>query len=234
LLEGAAGILFQVSIDAYDALVHVWMSEFPIEAQALRYALRVLGAAKRAALAAYQPALAAKYAAPAGALWYTAENARIAAAKTALDRGDGDCRAVLAVVHKVGHEINRLMGFLRFSPDAQGRYIARCAPDHCVLPALGPHFTRRFGEAPWVIIDERRGLALVREQAGEPGLFALDSQGQAPGDDPWEGLWRSYHRTVNIESRKNPRLQRQFVPLRYRQYLTEFESVPDGSTDPEL
>jgi probable DNA metabolism protein len=155
-----------------------------------------------------------------------------------------DCRTVLAAFHKVAHEIHRLMGFLRFSPDAQGRYIARCAPDHNVLPALGPHFTHRFGDSPWVIIDERRGLALVQPaEGGEPGLFVLDSHGQDTwgrnfqdpwGQDPWEGLWRSYHHTINIEGRKNPRLQRQFVPLRYRPYLSEFGPVSDNPTDPEV
>jgi probable DNA metabolism protein len=131
------------------------------------------------------------------------------------------------------------MGFLRFSPDGRGRYIARCAPDHFVLPALAPHFTRRFGAAPWAVIDEKRGLALVRDgrgariaatgggqiwaEAGEaPGL---ESRNQDPrGAGPWEGIWQSYHRLINIESRKNLRLQKQFVPLRYREYLPEFRS----------
>jgi probable DNA metabolism protein len=181
---------------------------------------------------------------------------------------------VLAVFYKVAHEIDRLMGFLRFSPVEQvagsparddvtepisfsprgegpqgaGRYIARCAPDHFVLPALAFHFTKRFGETSWAIIDERRGLALVREDAGEPRIIAPGGcretrrglHGQAPAAvDPWENLWRSYHRTINIESRKNPRLQRQFMPLRYRPYLTEFNAEPNplspdtGADSPE-
>ncbi|MDR3248895.1 MAG: TIGR03915 family putative DNA repair protein [Treponema sp.] len=232
-LDNAAGILFQVSVDAYDALVYVWMSGLPLEAQALRYALRVLWAAREAAAreaaareaaaqgaAARETAPAAQSAALAapqpGVPWYGGEEARLAASKAAWDRGNADCREVLALGYKVAHEIDRLMGFLRFSPNAQGRYVARCAPDYFCLPALASHFTKRFGDTPWAVIDEKRGVALVRE-----GIIdaALAAPGQAP--DPWEDLWRSYHRTVNIESRKNLVLQRQFMPLRYRKYLTE-------------
>jgi hypothetical protein len=215
-LEGAAGLLFQVSTDAYDALLSVWMSELPLEAQALRYALRVLGAAQGAALAA-QGAAAPRSGVP----WYGGETARLAASKAAWDRGNADCRDVLAINYKVAHEIDRLMGFLRFSPNAQGRYVARCAPDYYCLPALIPHFTKRFGDTPWAVIDEKRGVSLVREGIARiPGSLGCDPVGRDLLD-PWEDLWRSYHRTINIENRKNLQLQRQFMPLRYQKYLTE-------------
>jgi hypothetical protein len=58
-----------------------------------------------------------------------------------------------------------------------------------------------------------------------PGAGDLDHPGHEPrGLDPWEKMWQSYHRAVNIESRKNLPLQRQFIPLRYREYLSEFGS----------
>jgi probable DNA metabolism protein len=198
------------------------MSGLPLEAQALRYGLTVLAAAKGAAGSA-GPEEAPRP-------WHTLAEARKGAEGAARNRGDGDCLAVLAAAYKVAHEINRLMGFLRFKPDARGRYIARCAPDYLVLPALTPHFTRRFGTAPWAIIDEKRGLVLLRE-GGEPRLMAAGGErAQAPEDidprdiDPWEEMWRSYHRVINIESRKNLRLQGQFIPQRYREYLSEFDS----------
>jgi probable DNA metabolism protein len=212
-LDGTAGILFQVSADTYDVLVCAWMSGLPVEGEALRHALRVLSAAKDAV--------------PASIRWYTHEAARSAAAVAARNRLDEDCRTVSALAYKVTHEIDRLRGFLRFKSDARGRYTARCAPDYGILPALAPHFSRRFGDTPWAVIDDRRGLVLVREEQ-EPrilaagGLFGED----AGRGDPWEELWRSYHRTVSIGSRKNPQLQRRFIPLRYRGYLSEFDDPP--------
>jgi len=38
-----------------------------------------------------------------------------------------------------------------------------------------------------------------------------------------EDLWRLYHRSISNESRKNPGLQRQFMPKRYQKYLCELK-----------
>jgi probable DNA metabolism protein len=143
-----------------------------------------------------------------------------AAADAATDRGDPDVQAVLEAVSKVRREIDRLRGLLRFSPDTEGVYVARCQPDHFVLPALVEHFTRRFGETPWVIIDEKREICLCRLGA-EPAMFCGYGAFSEAGQDEWEGLWRLYHKTISNESRKNPGLQRQFMPQRYWKHLPE-------------
>ncbi|MDR1445103.1 MAG: TIGR03915 family putative DNA repair protein [Treponema sp.] len=224
VLDGAAGILYRVSADAYDALVYAWMSGLSVEGVALRYALRVLTAAKKAV--------------PAAVPWYGREEARHGAAVAARNRLDDDCRTVLALAYKVAHEIDRFRGFLRFNPDARGRYTALCAPDYGILPGLAPHFSRRFGDTPWAVIDEKRGLALVREGreprilvTGEAPLGENSRRGSpSPGprvQDPWEKLWQSYHRTISIGGRENPALQRRFIPLRYRDYLNEFDDPPE-------
>jgi uracil-DNA glycosylase len=144
----------------------------------------------------------------------------------ARDRGDGDVLTVLKEAGKVTHEIHRLTGMLRFIPEGGGVYTARCAPDNFILPALAEHFTLRFGETPWAIIDEKRGLCLRKANGSEAVLvpFSPGLSGTAAvkaEKDSWEAMWRLYHKSINNESRKNPRLQRQFMPERYQKYLTE-------------
>jgi probable DNA metabolism protein len=125
---------------------------------------------------------------------------------------------------KVQHEIHRMMGFLRFAPDENGVYIARCEPDYPILPCLGPHFKERFGKTPWAIIDEKHRLC-VRCLSGTLEFFNIDEKtpesSKYPSNGKWEDLWRLYHKTINNESRNNPGLQRQFMPKRYWKYLTE-------------
>jgi probable DNA metabolism protein len=137
--------------------------------------------------------------------------------------------------YKASREIERLLGLLRFTPLDNGFYVARCAPDCFVLPALAEHFSLRFGDIPWAIIDEKRGLCLIRPVGEDARMGSLDSEimapirlylpspGSATGDE-WENLWRLYHRSVNIENRRNPELQRQFMPARYWKYLPEINS----------
>ena len=204
-VQSDAAKLFELSVDAFYTVVHARMSELPIEREIVRFIGKV-GKAKD----------------------------RAAAARIAFDRGDPDVLAVQKAARKALWEIHRITGFLRFSPDPRGVYTARCGPDCFILPALAEHFRLRFGETPWAIIDERRGLRLYRETGGEVRLIpASASSGPAlqedrdtdgdPREDPWEDLWRLYHHSVSNEARKNPKLQRQFMPERYRKYLPEFK-----------
>jgi probable DNA metabolism protein len=180
------------------------MSELPIEGEIVRFGRKVIAAAQSAEAQGSQ------------------EEKRMAAQRAASDRVDNDTLAVMAASEKVHLEIHRMMGLLRFSPNEGGIYVAKCAPDTLVIPALGEYFTARFGETGWAVFDEKRGISLRRlpgEQAKilvQDETFAVDG-----GGDEWEDLWRHYHKTVNNESRKNPGLQRQLMPKRYWKYLPE-------------
>jgi hypothetical protein len=200
--------LFELSVDAFEAIVHAWMSEFPIAAETIRFGQKILAAA-----------------AVADAQQRAAATQRQAADTAATDRGDADARAVLEAAYKVWHEIHRLMGLLRFSPDTHGAYIAHCEPDHLVLPALGPHFRERFGQTPWAIIDEKRRFG-VSCSGTALEFFITDKNPASPenqSNSEWENLWRHYHKTINNESRNNPDLQRRLMPQRYWKYLTELK-----------
>ena len=189
--------LFELSVNTLEAIVHAWMSEFPITAEIIRFGQKTLAAADM--------------------------GNRLAADTAATNRSDPDVQAVLEAAYKVWHETNRLLGLLRFYPDEDGVYIALCEPDHFTLPALGPHFRERFGQTPWAIIDIKRRLCMrCSNQSLE--LSSIDKNPAFPENPPngeWENLWRHYHKTINNESRNNPDLQRRFMPKRYWKYLTE-------------
>jgi probable DNA metabolism protein len=225
---------FELSAGAYDSFICGWMSEFPIEAECVRFGGKVIAAA-RSASGGIPKAAGTGTASP---------EARRGAERAAADRGDRDVGTVLDAAYKVRHETDRLLGLLRFRPDSRGTYSARCAPDHFVLPRLAGHFSRRFGDTPWLIIDEKRGLCLLGDRRGEPrlvnpaalprepALWGAGEPGTAPSDprdlkdprdppDPWEALWRTYHGAINNPGRRNPGLQRQFMPRRYWKYLPE-------------
>lgn len=147
----------------------------------------------------------------------------------------GDDINTLKAANKVEREIHRLTGLLRFSPQTDGVYIARCAPDYFILPALAEHFTLRFGDTPWAIIDERRSLCLCKGKGSDariielpPSLSARDEDSKDSTNkrnkDSWEDLWCLYHKSINNDARNNSRLQRQFIPKRYQKYLCELDN----------
>jgi len=189
--------IFELSADAYYAALYAQMSCKPIKREIAKFIEKVSRARNRDE-----------------------------ADRAGKDRGDGDVLTVLKEAGKVTHEIHRLTGMLRFSPEGDGVYTARCAPDNFILPALAEHFTLRFGETPWAIIDEKRGLCLRKANGSEAVLVPFspnlsDTAAERAEKDSWEDMWRLYHKSINNESRKNPRLQRQFMPERYQKYLTE-------------
>ncbi|MDR2159921.1 MAG: TIGR03915 family putative DNA repair protein [Treponema sp.] len=224
----SAALLLELSAAAFDGFIFAWMSELPVEGEILRFGWKVLAAARGTAAcgtAAAGNAPAADTPIPPAEPWAACPGARREAERAASDRGDPDVRAVLAAACKVDREIERLKGFLRFTPvggGEDGLYLARCSPDHHVLPALAEHFTLRFGTRDWAVVDERRGIALLRRSEGAARLVPASLFGQpGPAADGYEGLWRHYHRTINNESRSNPALQRQCMPRRYWKYLSE-------------
>lgn len=199
---------------AFDAFIHAWMSELPIEKEMIAFGRRIIAEAQ-------------KYGTPDG-------RSR-AAQKAACDRGDENTLTVLNAAAKVQFEVHRMMGLLRFSPDKTGAYTAFFTPDHFILPALGQYFTDRFGDTPWAIADKKRALRLYRLPGECAGLVQDEPafDGTAQGGE-WEDLWLHYHKTINNESRKNTGLQRQFMPVRYWNHLPEMQkntAKPDKNTE---
>jgi len=214
VLEGTAQTLYELSVNAFDIILHAWMSEMPIEEEITAFVRKVLNAAT-----------------------CTLEEKRHAAELAAADRGDANTLVVLKAAGKVYFEVHRMSGLLRFFP-VGGEYIARCAPDHFILPCLGEYFTERFGDTTWTIIDEKRGLflrrpygekfKLVQEIAftANSGAYSNTSgaYSEASDKDEWVDLWQHYHKTINNEDRSNPNLQRQLMPSRYWKYLPEINT----------
>ncbi len=137
--------------------------------------------------------------------------------------------------HKVTAEVHRFLGLLRFA-DAGSFLYAVLSPDHFILPLIADHFADRLAGERWIIHDRKRDLAVVYDghvadedqsfprrkwyitDFPDPGPLPLSQKEQY-----FQSLWQHYFDKIGIESRRNPRLQAQFVPHRYRHDLVEFK-----------
>ncbi|MEN6391847.1 MAG: DUF4130 domain-containing protein, partial [Syntrophomonas sp.] len=73
----------------------------------------------------------------------------------------------------------------------------------------------------------RRDLAVVfnRREWVSTG-FTLQQKLELEEDEQYyQRLWKQYYESIAIISRKNPRLQKQFMPERYWKHLVEKNSV---------
>lgn len=161
-------------------------------------------------------------------------------------RAEGDspaCTDIMATIDaitqtakKVAYEVHRFHGFLRFRQVYGDLYYAPIEPDYNIIALLVPHFTARFPGQKWFIHDRRRNLGAYydgRECRLVSGVeindqLAASLQGKKTGIEGEEEmvcreLWQEYFTSIALEERKNEKLQRQHMPVRYWKYLTEFE-----------
>ncbi len=128
---------------------------------------------------------------------------------------------------RTSRERHRLLGLLRFKRLIDNSYLARISPRTNVVPLLGSHFAKRFGDQRWVIIDDKRKVGVFGESrhwevAEHIELSAaLTEHGN---EQQVVDLWRSFYHSISNPDRHNPKLRQQFMPKIYWQYLTELNN----------
>lgn len=133
-----------------------------------------------------------------------------------------------ALKRNVGGEIHRELEFLRFKELENGVLLAKIHPKNDVLMYLGPHFSDRLPLENFLIYDMNRRKALFHEK--EKDWYMMDTlelksaaaERISTEEEYYQDLFRMFCRTIAIGSRKNSALQRQFLPLYFRDVMPEF------------
>lgn len=133
-----------------------------------------------------------------------------------------------ALKRNVGGEIHRELEFLRFKELENGVLLAKIHPKNDVLMYLGPHFSDRLPLENFLIYDMNRRKALFHEK--EKDWYMMDTlelksataERISSEEEYYQDLFRMFCRTIAIGSRKNSALQRQFLPLYFRDVMPEF------------
>ncbi len=126
---------------------------------------------------------------------------------------------------KVFSEVHLFLGILRFKRLKNGLYYARMEPDNNITMLISNHFADRLSDQPWIIHDAKRDIFALYDTeqvvfSNEPIPIHEDQR----DDEAFEKLWKRYFKSIAIESRINPRLQKQFMPRRYWKNLIEKQS----------
>ncbi len=135
---------------------------------------------------------------------------------------DPAVRRALDLSGRVWTEAHRLKGFLRFRETAEGVFYAPCSPDNDVIELVMPHFIERFQGTSFVIHDVKRAIAGMYN--GKESMLVSVKEAEisfSQKELAFSALWKKYYKTVNIQSRKNLRQQKNYMPVRYWSMLTE-------------
>lgn len=135
------------------------------------------------------------------------------------------CR-LMELNRAVGNEAHYFREFLRFEEREHRVLLGKIRPKNQVLSLIMPHFADRLPKENFLILDMGRQTAGLHP-AGEKWYLASLASERVEDllrrkEDGYQDLWKTFFQAIAVEERKNPQLQRNQMPLRYREYATEF------------
>lgn len=139
---------------------------------------------------------------------------------------------VFSLSRRAGRECHRFLEFVRFQELESGLLFSRIGPENNLITFLMPHFADRLPAENFVIYDETNGLFGIHPSLKE--WFVLQSrdfsaeeilQNLSERERAIQELFRHFCHKIAIEERKNLKLQRQMLPLRFQEYMVEFDKI---------
>lgn len=133
---------------------------------------------------------------------------------------------IMKAIRHLNGEIEKYRGFIRFS-DYNGYLGAEIEPKNQVLPLLRSHFCNRCADEDFFIFD-RTHRELLLHSKGCSRILEIDGLHlDLPGAEElnYRELWKCFYESIAIRERLNPKRQNSFLPKRYRENMTEFQSV---------
>ena len=148
------------------------------------------------------------------------------------DFGDSDVLYLTQTSQKVKREAMRMLQFIRFQHTKDGLYFCGIEPRYDVIPLTVIHFQKRFTDQRWLLYDLKRNYGVMYDQGNLEEVEISHREFNSmtgkvnenvlqEGEEFYQKLWKSYFKKINIEERKNLRLQRQHMPRRFWKYLPE-------------
>lgn len=126
---------------------------------------------------------------------------------------------------RVSGERHAMLGLLRFRMLESGILYAEYEPQYNITGLMASHFANRISNENWIIHDIKRNIAafynkkewIIRELELE-NTPALHEE-----EEEYQEMWKSYYKHISIASRKNLRLKKNHMPMRYWKHLVELK-----------
>jgi probable DNA metabolism protein len=141
---------------------------------------------------------------------------------------DANVHKAFALARGVSTEIGHQKQFLRFQELDNGVLYAKIGAKYDVMVFLMPHFADRLPIENFMIYDEKRNLFGIHPASHNWYLLRGEEAGMrlelSEEETYYQELFRHFCTTISIEGRRNQKLQKGMLPLRFREYMVEFAS----------
>jgi probable DNA metabolism protein len=146
-------------------------------------------------------------------------------------QADPDINLLFKLSLNVVREVLHYKGFVRFEELENGVLFSRIRPKNSILPFLAEHFSDRFPDENFIIIDTGRNHVIFhgkhqQYKYAQMTDFELENlTAKRSESEQWmQDLWHLFVTTIGIEARHNVNLQKQMLPLRFREYMHEMNN----------
>lgn len=133
----------------------------------------------------------------------------------------------LKLSKNVSREAHKLKGFLRFKLMKNGFYYAEVSTTNNVIGLLSVHFKNRFMNEYFLIKDVKREIYAFYDKEN---IIFLDKEDiikleldKDIKEEKIEDLWKTFFKTIAIKERENKKVQMNFMPKKYWNYIIEME-----------
>lgn len=123
--------------------------------------------------------------------------------------------------------VHKMYGFTRFKELDDGTLYAKIETKFNVVYFLGRHFFKRLNNQKYIIHDINRKIAFIKNDSylGIQTIASHEEPTLSLDEEKFDKLWKTFFDSVTIKSRENKKCQRNFVPLLYRTYMNEFDTI---------
>ena len=141
---------------------------------------------------------------------------------------DNSVHNVFELARCTRNEVHHWKEFLRFQELENGILFSKIGPRSNVVTFLAPHFSDRLPLFDFIIYDEKRGIFVVHPKKKEWYLVTdkdFDEKeigAYAKEEMEYQELFTFFCHKIAIKERKNLKLQRNMLPLRFQEYMVEF------------
>lgn len=141
---------------------------------------------------------------------------------------DANVHKVFQLSRNAMNEIHHLEGFVRFQELENGVLFSRIGPKNNIVSYLAPHFSDRLPLISFIIYDEKRKICVIHPASQEWFLASnLELNEQIIGkysetEKKYQELFTYFCYKVSIKERENLKLQKNMLPLRFQDYMVEF------------
>ena len=128
----------------------------------------------------------------------------------------------------VRRETHKFKGFMRFKKMKGNFYYAEFSPTNNIIFLVAQHFKRRLASEYFIIKDVKRNIYACFNKKNILFFYEESNIRKNFVDDDEElfqqELWKSFFKTIGINERKNKKVQINFMPKKYWEYIIEMEN----------